>query len=108
MRKLMWFTIGYALSCAVGTYLMRGNGMLVFALVCGLLMAGLVKFREHPVCKRAMVLALGSAVGCLANERGCLMRGFGESFFPTYFWMLSHLCGYLKLWDLFSNYLRAS
>ena len=66
MRKLMWFTIGYALSCAVGTYLMRGNGMLILALVCGLLMAGLVKFREHPVGKRGMVLALGCAVGCLA------------------------------------------
>ena len=66
MRKLMWFTIGYALSCAMGTYLLRGNGMLLAALICLLAAAGLLKFREHPVFKRGMVLALGCAVGCLA------------------------------------------
>ena len=64
MRKLMWFTIGYALSCAMGTYLLRGRGMLLMALVW-LLAAGLLKLREHPVFKRGMVLALGCAVGCL-------------------------------------------
>ena len=66
MRKLMWFTIGYALSCGVGTYLVRGNGMLLLAAVCALFAVGLLKFRNAPVLKRGMVLALGCAVGCLA------------------------------------------
>ena len=65
MRKLMWFTIGYALSCTVGTYLVRGKGMLLLALVCALLAAGGFLFRAHPAVKRGLVLALGCAVGCL-------------------------------------------
>ena len=62
MRKLMWFTIGYALSCGVGTYLVRGKGMLLLALISVMLAAGLLKFRNHPAVKRGLVLALGCAV----------------------------------------------
>lgn len=66
MRKLMWFTIGYAAACAVGTYLLRGRGLLLMFAVCALGALALVKFREHPVSRRCMVLLLGCAVGALA------------------------------------------
>ena len=66
MRRLMWFSIGYALSCAVGTWLLRGSGMLLMALFWALAAAVFMKFREHPGLKRGMVLALGCAVGCLS------------------------------------------
>ena len=66
MRKLMWFTIGYAAACAVGTYLLRGRGLLLMFAVCALGALALVKFREHPVLRRCMVLLLGCAVGCMA------------------------------------------
>ena len=61
MRKLMWFTIGYTLSCALGTWLLRGNGILLIPLVCGLLSLGLLKFRQVPVVRRGLVLMLGIA-----------------------------------------------
>ena len=66
MRKLMWFTMGYALSCALGTYLLRGRGLLLIFAACALGALTLVKFREHPVFRRGMVLLLGCAVGALA------------------------------------------
>ena len=66
MRKLMWFTMGYALSCALGTYLLRGRGLLLIFALCALGALALVKFREHPVFRRGMVLLLGCAVGALA------------------------------------------
>ena len=66
MRKLMWFTMGYALSCAVGTYLLRGRGLLIMALVCAALALMAWFFRKHDAMKRAGVLLLGCAVGCMA------------------------------------------
>lgn len=66
MRKLMWFTMGYGLACAFGTYLVRGGALLLAGAVCILAALALWRFREHPALKRGMVLALGSAVGCLA------------------------------------------
>lgn len=66
MRKLMWFTMGYGLACALGTYLVRGRGVLIGAVVCLVLLLAGFRFREQPVCKRAGVLLLGSVVGCLA------------------------------------------
>ena len=66
MRKLMLFTMGYALSCALGTYLLRGRGLLLIFALCILGTLALVKFRAHPVFRRGMVLLLGCAVGALA------------------------------------------
>ena len=66
MRRLMWFTIGYALSCALGTYLVRGSGLLAASAVCMLLWLGLLRFRERTAVKRCMAAALGCAVGALA------------------------------------------
>ena len=73
MRKLMWFTIGYALSCAFGTWLARGSGLLLAGLGCLAALAAAWRFREHPAVKRGMMLALGCAFGCLAF--------FGYAFF---------------------------
>ena len=75
MRKLMWFTMGYAMACGLGTWLLRGRGLLLLGLGFAALAAGAWFLREHPVCKRAGVLALGCAVGCL-------------SFFAYAFWVL--------------------
>ena len=66
MRKLMWFTMGYAMACGLGTWLLRGRGLLLLGLGFAALAAGAWFFREHPVCKRAGMLALGCAVGCLS------------------------------------------
>ena len=66
MRKLGWFTMGYALACGLGTYLLRGSGILIAGAIC--LPAALVflRLRENPVARRGFVLVLGCAVGCLA------------------------------------------
>ena len=66
MRKLMWFTMGYAVSCALGTYLLRGGGLLLVGGLAILAALGLLRFREHPAVKRILVLALGCALGALA------------------------------------------
>ena len=66
MRKLMWFTIGYALACCVGTWLFRGMGLPLLGGVCLIAVLALWRFREHPVGKRGLILLLGCAVGCAA------------------------------------------
>ncbi|MBR7178548.1 MAG: DNA internalization-related competence protein ComEC/Rec2 [Oscillospiraceae bacterium] len=66
MRKLMWFTVGYAAAAALGTYLLRGGTVLFAALICGLLAAGALRFRENPIVKRAGILLLGAVIGALA------------------------------------------
>lgn len=75
MRKLMWFTMGYAMACGLGTWLLRGRGLLILGLGFVALAIAAWFFREHPVFKRAGVLVLGCAVGCL-------------SFFAYAFWVL--------------------
>ena len=54
MRKLMWFTIGYALSCGVGVYLLRDTGLLMLAAVFGVFALLGLHFRHHPVGKRLL------------------------------------------------------
>ncbi len=65
MRKLMWFTIGYGISCALGTWLVRGWWLLLWAAVAVALGIAAFRFREHPVVKRGLAVAVGFAVGCL-------------------------------------------
>ena len=65
MRKLMWFTMGYAVACAVGAYLLRGRGLLLLALFCAALAWSAWFLRRHEAVKRAGVLFLGCAIGCL-------------------------------------------
>ena len=66
MRKLMWFTIGYAMACALGTYLLRGIGLLLLAAIFGGAAVAAWFFRAHPAVKRGGVLCLGCAAGLLA------------------------------------------
>ena len=66
MRKLMWFTIGYALSCGVGVYLLRDTRLLMLAAVLGVLSLLGLHFRHHPLGKRLLVVFLGGILGCLA------------------------------------------
>ena len=66
MRKLMWFTMGYAMACGLGTWLLRGRGLLLLGLGFAALAIASWFSREHPVCRRAGMLALGCAVGCLS------------------------------------------
>ena len=66
MRKLMWFAIGYALACGLGTYLLRGGVVLTVGAVGLVALVAAWRFREHPAVKRGMVLCLGCAVGALA------------------------------------------
>ena len=41
MRKLMWFTLGFGIACAVGSYLLFGNVLAVLA-AAGLICSGAV------------------------------------------------------------------
>ena len=66
MRKLMWFTIGYALACALGTYLLRDGGVLAAGAACLLSSLILLWFRAHPAVKRVLVLLMGCGLGSLA------------------------------------------
>ena len=66
MRRLMWFTIGYAIACGVGVYLLRDSRLLLLAAVCAGLAIGGWLLRKHPALKRAGVLFLGGTVGFLA------------------------------------------
>ena len=66
MRKLLWFTMGYAIACGLGTYLLRDGGILLAGAACLPVMFALWRFRAHPAVKSAAVLALGCAVGCVS------------------------------------------
>ena len=66
MRRLMWFTIGYAIACGVGVYLLRDSRLLLLAAACGALAVGGWLLRKHPAGKRAGVLFLGGMLGFLA------------------------------------------
>lgn len=59
MRKLMWFTIGFSASCAIGAYLVSGVWLLLLAACCLIAIAALIYAR---VFNRRTVFAL---LGCL-------------------------------------------
>ena len=60
----MWFTIGYAIASGLGTYFLRGPGILIPAAVCLGLALEAFRFREQPIPRRAAAVLLGCAVGC--------------------------------------------
>lgn len=66
MRRLMWFTMGYGAACALGTWFLRGNGILIAALCCLPLALGAFALRRYPVVLRAGAAVMGCAVGCMA------------------------------------------
>ena len=62
MRKLMWFSIGFALSCVIGIYLLPASWLLPVGLfaVSAVVVTCLIK---HKICKIAGVVLLGFALG---------------------------------------------
>ena len=63
MRKLMWFTIGFGASAALGAYCFRGTGLLIL-IAAALVMAVLaVFFRRYPVAACCGLVLLGAAIG---------------------------------------------
>ena len=66
MRKLMWFTIGFGASCAVGAYLYSGNLLAVLAVAALILSAAVWLVCRHLGRKPGAALILvGVAVGLL-------------------------------------------
>lgn len=65
MRKLMWFTLGFASACGLGAYLLRGAGLLVLAAVCAALAvtASFLGRKRRKLLPLALAL-LGMGVGC--------------------------------------------
>ena len=61
MRKLMWFTIGFAAACAASVYLRIGIWLAIFCVVAA---TGLF-FVRHNACTIAAVVLLGVSVGQL-------------------------------------------
>ena len=64
MRKLMWFTIGFAGACAIGVYLVSGTWLLLLALFA-LMSAIALWFIKSNRGKAAFGVLLGCAVGFL-------------------------------------------
>ena len=64
MRKLMWFTIGFATACAIGVYLVSGSWLLLLCCAAVAAMIGALCFRNARgrICACAL---LGCAVGFL-------------------------------------------
>ena len=64
MRKLMWFSIGFALACIAGAYLVSGAWLWILALFCTIGILGIFFLRSMNA-KRAVAVLLGCAVGFL-------------------------------------------
>lgn len=65
MRKLMWFSIGFAISCVVAIYLLSGNVALWLGAI--IVPAVVLLLIKHKNVKIAGVILLGCAVGFLWN-----------------------------------------
>ena len=64
MRKLMYFTIGFAAACGLCAYLLPVEVLTKGAAVCGTCgIIGVILFRNHGVLLRGMVILLGCAAG---------------------------------------------
>lgn len=63
MRILMWFTIGFAAACALGTYFWLGSALLLFALVGVAGFAACMALRKHEACRRAAMVFVGFTLG---------------------------------------------
>lgn len=65
MRRLMWFTLGFALACAFGAWQMEKMPMLIFAIVLtvfAIIIA--IRLRESKPLLRIAYFLLGCGVGC--------------------------------------------
>lgn len=66
MRKLMWFTIGFAIACAVGAYLLSGNLLMVIAFAVLTIGGGVWLLCRHYGWKPVpVVVLLGVVIGLL-------------------------------------------
>jgi len=61
MRKLMWFTMGFAGACALGVYLLPWNWLGIFCVAALVLSVGLFLLRKR-ACSVTAVLLLGFSV----------------------------------------------
>lgn len=61
MRRVMWFSIGFAAACVVGVYLFSGHWLLLSALLC-LLFGGVLLFWKPTLTKIVGWILLGSAI----------------------------------------------
>lgn len=64
MRKLMWFTLGFAAATAICAYLLSGAAVLYIAILCALFCVGL-SFAKHPYCSVVAVMLLGFSAGMI-------------------------------------------
>lgn len=62
MRRLMWFSIGFALSCVIGIYLLPAGWLPVMGL-CAVVAVGIACLIKHKICKIACVALLGLSLG---------------------------------------------
>ena len=66
MRKLMWFTVGFALAAAVGVYFLPPGGFLLAAGICAVLLTvGLLFLLRDRRMRLAAVVLFGSILGFL-------------------------------------------
>lgn len=64
MRKLMYFTLGFAVACGLCTYFLPAEILIYAAAAAGCCaLVGLLLFRNHSVPLRLMILILGCAAG---------------------------------------------
>lgn len=66
MRKLMWFTMGFGIACAVGSYLLFGNVLVALAVIA-MLLAGLCSIlgRRWQKLIPGVAICIGLAAGLL-------------------------------------------
>ena len=64
MRKLMWFTIGFAISCFIAVYLLAGSILGWLALAFGIAAIAMLFLPQKPI-KIIAVILLGFSVGVL-------------------------------------------
>ena len=64
MRKLMWFTVGFAAACVVGAYILQGAVLYILA-ACLFVpaAAGFILLRNLPGLRSAALTLAGLAVG---------------------------------------------
>lgn len=66
MRKLMFFTVGFAAACAVGAYFLLGNWLLLIGGIC--LVAGIsLCFCTRKILRILAVILIGCAIGSVWN-----------------------------------------
>lgn len=64
MRKLMWFTIGFAAACGLCAYVLTVQWLKISLMICGICTAMLAIFgRKFPLYRRAALLLFGCTLG---------------------------------------------